>query len=94
MCAATWWKKSSRDPRRIFATETQPAFDRLLHRFDRGLAGVLRGQLLICLVNGVLSAIGFWLFDLKYWPLMALLAAVGSLIPIFGSILSSIVSGG
>ncbi len=29
-------------------------------------------------------------FDLKYWPLMALVAAVGSLIPIFGSILSAI----
>jgi predicted PurR-regulated permease PerM len=51
---------------------------------------VVRGQLLICLVNGVLSAIGFWLFDLKYWPIMAVLAGVMSLIPIFGSILSSI----
>lgn len=74
----------------LLSPDTQPAFDRLLRRLDRGLAGVVRGQLLICLVNGVLSAIGFWLFDLKYWPLMALLAAVGSLIPIFGSIISTI----
>ncbi|HEX2882182.1 MAG TPA: AI-2E family transporter, partial [Polyangiaceae bacterium] len=29
-------------------------FDRLLWRIDRGLSGVVRGQLLICLVNGVL----------------------------------------
>jgi predicted PurR-regulated permease PerM len=41
-------------------------------------------------VNGVLSAIGFWFFDLKYWPVMAILAGVMSLVPIFGSILSSI----
>ena len=75
--------------RELFVLESQPSFDRLLHRLDRGLAGVLRGQLLICLVNGVLSAIGFWLFDLKYWPLMALIAAVGSLIPIFGSIVAA-----
>lgn len=65
-------------------------FDRLLGRVDRGLSGVVRGQLMICLVNGVLSAIGFALIGLKYWPVMALVAAVGSLIPIFGSILSSV----
>lgn len=73
------WHPSSRD-----------SFDRFLRRLDRGLSGVVRGQLLICLVNGVLSAIGFWLFDLKYWPILSVLAAVMSLIPIFGSILSSI----
>jgi predicted PurR-regulated permease PerM len=70
--------------------ESQTSFDRLLRRLDRGLSGVVRGQLIICVVNGVLSAIGFWLFDLKYWPIMAFIAAVGSLIPIFGSILSTI----
>ncbi|XXT17295.1 AI-2E family transporter [Sorangium sp. So ce429] len=73
------WHPSSRD-----------SFDRFLRRLDRGLSGVVRGQLLICLVNGVLSAIGFWLFDLKYWPILSIVAAVMSLIPIFGSILSSI----
>lgn len=66
------------------------SFDRLLFRIDRGLAGVVRGQLLICLVNGVLSAIGFWLFGLKYWPILAIVAGVMSIIPIFGSILSTI----
>ena len=51
---------------------------------------MVRGQLLICLVNGVLSAIGFWFFELKYWPILAILAGVMSLVPIFGSILSSV----
>jgi predicted PurR-regulated permease PerM len=66
------------------------SFDRLIFRLDRGLAGVVRGQLLICLVNGVLSAIGFWMFGLKYWPILSIVAGVMSIIPIFGSILSSI----
>src|SRR5690606_691790 len=66
----------------------RPGFDFLMIRVDRGLAGVVRGQLLICLVNGVLSAVGFWMFGLKYWPVLALLAGVMSIIPIFGSILS------
>lgn len=66
------------------------SFDLWLRRIDRGLAGVVRGQLLICLVNGVLSAIGFALIGLKYWPILAVVAGVMSIIPIFGSILSSI----
>jgi predicted PurR-regulated permease PerM len=76
--------------RDLWSPDHAQSFDRFLRRLDRGLSGVVRGQLLICLVNGVLSAIGFWLFDLKYWPIMAILAGVMSLIPIFGSILSSI----
>ena len=65
-------------------------FDHLLTRIDRGLSGVVRGQLLICLVNGVVSAIGFGLFGLKYWPILAIVAAVMSIVPIFGSIMSSV----
>jgi predicted PurR-regulated permease PerM len=62
----------------------------LLARMDRGLSGVVRGQLIICIVNGVLSAIGFAMVGLKYWPVLALIATVLSLIPIFGSIISAI----
>lgn len=68
----------------------RPSFDLLVARIDRGLSGVVRGQLLICVVNGVLSALGFWLFGLKYWPILALVAGVMSIVPIFGSILSSV----
>ena len=76
--------------RELWSPGTRDSFDGFLRRLDRGLSGVVRGQLLICLVNGVLSAIGFWIFDLKYWPILSIVAAVMSLIPIFGSILSSI----
>lgn len=65
-------------------------FDRLLARLDRGLSGVVRGQLLICCVNGVLSAIGFALFGLKYWLILAIVAGIMSIVPIFGSITSAI----
>lgn len=65
-------------------------FNLLIWRIDRGLSGVVRGQLMICLVNGVLSAIGFALVGLKYWPVLAIVATVFSLIPIFGSIISAV----
>jgi predicted PurR-regulated permease PerM len=76
--------------RELVPPQSRISFDKLLFRIERGLAGVVRGQLLICLINGVLSAIGFWLFGLKYWPVLSLVAAIGSLIPIFGSILSTV----
>lgn len=76
--------------RSLVRPSARGSFDALLVRVDEGLSGVVRGQLLICLINGVLSAIGFAIVGLKYWPVMALLAAVFSLIPIFGSIASAI----
>ncbi len=65
-------------------------YDSILAGIDKGLNGVIRGQLLICLVNGVLTWIGLMIFDIKYALLLAAVAAIMSLIPIFGSILSSI----
>src|SRR5690606_38422494 len=76
--------------RSLAAPEKRDRFDHLVDRIDRGLAGVVRGQLLIALVNGVLSGIGFWLADLRYWPILTLIATVLSIIPIFGAIISSI----
>ncbi len=76
--------------RSLVRPSARASFDELLTRIDEGLSGVVRGQLLICLINGVLSAIGFAIVGLKYWPVMALLAAVFSLIPIFGSIASAV----
>lgn len=76
--------------RSLVVPEQHAAFDSLLARIDKGLSGVVRGQLLIALVNGVLSGIGFYLLDLEYWPILTLIATALSIIPIFGAILSSV----
>ena len=65
-------------------------YDQVLKMVDMGLGGVIRGQLMICLINGVLSGIGFIILGLKYWPVLTLIATVFSLVPIFGVIISSI----
>jgi predicted PurR-regulated permease PerM len=57
---------------------------------DRGLSGVIRGQIIICLLNGVLTYIGMLIFDVKYAIVLAVVATLLSLIPIFGTVLSSI----
>jgi predicted PurR-regulated permease PerM len=76
--------------RSLVRSEARPSFDALVERVDRGLSGVVRGQIIICGINGVLSAVGFVFVGLKYWPVMALIAAVFSLVPIFGSIASAV----
>ncbi len=65
-------------------------YKRLRHYLDRGLAGVIRGQLTICAVNGLLTWIGLVMFGVRYSMLLGLIAGVFSLIPIFGTILSTI----
>lgn len=62
----------------------------LVGMMDTKLSGVVRGQVTICLVNGVLTFIGLMLLGVKFAFLLATIATVFSLIPIFGTILSSI----
>jgi predicted PurR-regulated permease PerM len=76
--------------RSLVRPNRRESFDALLARIDAGLSGVVRGQLVICAINGVLSAVGFMIVGLKYWPVMALVSALFSLVPIFGSIASAI----
>lgn len=62
----------------------------LTARIDRSLSGVVRGQVTICLVNGVLTFIGLVIFGVKFAFLLATIATLFSLIPIFGTIISSV----
>jgi predicted PurR-regulated permease PerM len=63
---------------------------RLVASIDRSLAGVVRGQVTICLVNGALTFVGLVLFQVKFAFLLATVATFLSLIPIFGTIISSV----
>jgi predicted PurR-regulated permease PerM len=76
--------------RSLFPPNVRDDYDVIIAGIDRGLSGVIRGQLLICLVNGVLTYIGLLIFGVKYSLILAMVAALMSLIPIFGSILSTI----
>jgi predicted PurR-regulated permease PerM len=70
--------------------EMRPGYRRLMEYVDKGLAGVIRGQVLICLVNGFLTWLGLELLDVPYAVLLGLIAGIFSLIPVFGTIASSI----
>ncbi len=65
-------------------------YDIIVDGINRGLTGVIRGQLIICMVNGVLTYIGLMIFRVDYPLILAMVAAILSVIPIFGSIVLTI----
>ncbi|HEX9843088.1 MAG TPA: AI-2E family transporter [bacterium] len=76
--------------RSLVPTLYQDAFDDWLHRLDHGLSGVVRGQAIICVVNGLLTAIGIAVLGVPFVVTLSVLASLFSLIPIFGVLISSI----
>ena len=68
----------------------RPDLRRLLHGIDAGLAGVVRGQLTIMLVNGVLTLVGLLVLRIPFAFALSALATLLYVVPIFGTILSSI----
>jgi len=75
--------------RSMFPSNVRDDYDIIIAGIDRGLSGVIRGQLLICLINGILTYIGLLIFGVKYSLILGVVAGLLTLIPIFGSILSS-----
>ncbi|MFO7565117.1 MAG: AI-2E family transporter [Enhygromyxa sp.] len=76
--------------RSLVPHEYRGDFENLVRGVDEGMAGVIRGQLLICLVNGGLAYLGLLIFDVRYSLLLAMVAAVLSIIPVFGILISAI----
>ncbi|MBF0279789.1 MAG: AI-2E family transporter [SAR324 cluster bacterium] len=65
------------------------SYERFLEKLDQGLNGVVRGQIIICLVNGTFTGIGLLIFNIPFAFTLSLIATICSLIPIFGTFLSS-----
>ena len=63
---------------------------RLLHGIDAGLAGVVRGQLTIMLVNGALTLVGLLAIRVPFAFALSAVATLLYVVPIFGTILSSV----
>jgi predicted PurR-regulated permease PerM len=65
-------------------------FRRLLHGIDTGLAGVVRGQFTIMAVNGILTFLGLLVLRIPFAFALSALATLLYVVPIFGTIISSI----
>lgn len=76
--------------RKLAPPSWRPSFAKLLGRIDVKLAGAVRGQIVICLVNGALTLVGLLLFKVKFAFVLATIATVLTFIPIFGTVISTI----
>jgi predicted PurR-regulated permease PerM len=65
-------------------------FNIFIKKIDYGLSGVVRGQLLICLINAIFTIIGLLILNIKFAFILATIAGIFSIVPIFGSIISTI----
>lgn len=63
---------------------------KFLKDVDQSLGGYIRGQLLVCTIIGVISALLFWFIDLRYPLLLGLIIALTDVIPYFGPILGAV----
>ncbi|WP_064092454.1 AI-2E family transporter [Rossellomorea aquimaris] len=57
---------------------------------DESLGGYIRGQLLVCIIIGSVSAITLWFLDMKYPLILGLIIGVTNVIPYFGPIIGAI----
>ena len=78
--------------RKLFADEegNAPLYDEYKKKLMSGLSGVVRGQLIICCINGTLTGIGLAIFGVNFALLLGIIAGLFSIVPIFGTIISTI----
>ena len=74
----------------LFPSSFQDDLSGLLGEINTGLSGIIRGQIVICLVNGSLTGIGLWIFGIPFALILTIVATCFSLIPVFGTVLSTI----
>ncbi|WP_413308578.1 AI-2E family transporter [Bacillus sp. 1P10SD] len=61
-----------------------------LRDVDESLGSYIRGQLLVCVIIGSISALLFWVFHLRYPLLLGLIVGATNVIPYFGPIIGAI----
>jgi predicted PurR-regulated permease PerM len=64
--------------------------EKILSRLSRAVNGVMKGYLLIALLQGILMWLGLWIFGVPNPALWGVIAAVTSLLPTIGTSLVSI----
>lgn len=74
----------------MMPSKHQPAALALIHAIDRDLSGTIRGQLVICGINGTLTTFALILLKVKFAITIGFVAGIFSLIPVFGAMISTI----
>ena len=63
---------------------------KIIVRLEKAVNGILRGYLLIAIVQGILMGAGFWIFGIPNGALWGTIAAIASLVPMIGTAFISV----
>jgi len=74
----------------ILPDKYQPFTLQLINKVQRKIGDWLKGQLVLCLIVGVMAYIGLLILGVNYALVLGLLAAVGEFIPYLGPTISAI----
>ena len=75
---------------RFFPRSERPRVEEVAAKISRKVSAWLNGQFILAGVIGVTSAIGLYFLDVPYFYVLALITAVGEMIPMVGPILSAL----
>jgi predicted PurR-regulated permease PerM len=75
---------------RLFPTRERPRVDAITRTITIKVSAWLGGQMLLAAIIGSTSVIGLWLLGVPFFYVLALISAVGELIPVVGPILAAI----
>jgi predicted PurR-regulated permease PerM len=75
---------------RLFPKSERPRVDDACRRVTTKVSAWLGGQLLLAAIIGSTAALGLWLMGVPYFYVLALVAAIGEMIPVVGPIIASI----
>lgn len=67
-----------------FKPSTATRIRRTLDNVDQQLGRWMRGQLTLCLIIGIASTIAYGALDVRFWPVLGLIAGITEAIPIIG----------
>lgn len=74
----------------LFAKEDRPRVAHASKEIVGKVSAWLGGQLLLAAIIGVTSAVGLWLLGVPFFYVLALISAIGEMIPIVGPFLAAI----
>jgi predicted PurR-regulated permease PerM len=74
---------------RLFAPDRRPRVAAVSIEITRKVSAWLGGQLLLGAVIGITAGIGLWLMGVPYFYVLAVIAAIGEMIPVIGPLLAA-----
>ena len=74
----------------LFPRPERPRVEDVQRRITTKVSAWLGGQLLLATIIGLTAAVGLWLLGVPYFYVLALIAAIGEMVPVVGPLLSAI----